>query len=347
MTVEQSNTYSRKRVFLLGATGFIGGEILYKLLTLPEFEKFDITILTRCHEKAKQIRQLTQGKVKPVVGSVRDPFLMYHELQKADIVINAADVDSVRCAKYISNVASRIRKPYLVLHTSGTSVIGDGLSAIKGSPKVYSDVANNKDINSLPDQQPHRPVDKIILGIQERNPEYVRTVIVAPPTIFGQNDGFINRQSVQIPKLVALAMKNKQSFTTYSGDYNWSHVHIDDLANLYVILLKNLLDGKNIKTGREGYYFAENGVHNWKDISSRIGELLKERGLVKTDEVANLQPEQIQKLANDEFAPYYWGTNSVSKADLARSYGWNPKFTTNDLLRDVDNTIQLAIQENY
>lgn len=337
MTVEKPTTYQRQRVLLLGATGFIGGEILYKMLTLPEFEKFDITILTRCYEKAKRIQTITQGKVTPVVGSIRDPFLMYHEFQRADIVINAADVNSVRCARYLSNVASRIRKPYLILHTSGTSVADDGLSS----------ASNRAHKNSLPEHQPHKPVDRIIMGIQEKNPEFVKTVIISPPTIFGRNDGFIHRQSVQIPKLVQLAMKNKQAFTTYSGDYNSSHVHINDLADLYVILLKNLLDGNNIKTGREGYYFAENGVHYWKDISARVGKLLKEKGLVKTDQVAQLQPEQIQKLANDEFAPYYWGTNSASRAELARSYGWEPKFTTADLLHDIESTIELAIQDNY
>jgi len=347
MTVEKPHTYERKRVFLLGATGFIGGEILYKLLTLPQFSKFDITVLTRCHEKAKQISQLTKGQVKPIVGSVRDPFLMYHQLQKADIVINTADVDNVRCAKYISNVATRIKKPYLILHTSGTSVIGDGLSSKKGpTNKIYSDLKNNDEINKLSDDQPHRPVDKIILNIEEQNPEYVRTVIISPPAIFGISDGYIHKESIQIPRLVKLAIKNKQAFTTYSGDYNWSHVHIDDLGDLYIILLSKLLDGEDIKTGKEGYYFAENGVHYWKDISSKIGSTLKERGVIKTDEVANLQPEQIIKLANDEFAPFYWGTNSVSKAELARSYGWEPKFSTADLLHDVEHTVDLAIQEN-
>lgn len=338
MTVEQPTTYQRQKVLLLGATGFIGGEILYKLLTLPQFEKLDITILTRCYEKARKIHSTTQGRVRPIVGSVRDVFLMHHEFQRADIVINANGVDSIRCAKYLSKVASKVRKPYLILHTSGASTI----SATKGaSDRVFSDLENNNEIV-------HTPVDEIILGIEERNPKFVKTVIVSPPTIFGRNDGFIRREAVSIPKLVKLAMKNKQAFTAYSGDYHLSHVHINDLADLYVMLLEHLLVGNKIKTGREGYYFAENGVHDWKDISAQIGKLLKQKGLVKTEEVAQLQPEQIQKLANDETAPYYWGTNAVTKADLARSYGWQPKFTTADLLNDLESTVDhIALQENY
>lgn len=345
MFQESSTPFPKLKVFILGATGYIGGEILFKLLILPEFSQFEITALSRTTEKAQELLKKTDNRIKTLIGTLDDTELLTEELKKSDIVINAADVDNVTVAKTISNVATSIKKPFLILHTSGTSVLGDGLSPTKSPAKVYSDLKDNQAINSLPLEQPHRPVDEIILNIQEQNPEFVKTVLVAPPAIFGENDGYINRESVQIPLLIKLAVKNGQVFSVYSGNYQWSHVHVDDLADLYIILLKKLLKGdSDIKTGKEGYYFAENGVHYWKDISARIGKLLKERGLIKTDQVAQLDPDAIRKLADIDFAPYYWGTNSISKAELAKEYGWEPKFGTYELLHEVEYCIERFIK---
>lgn len=348
MSEESSTPFSKQRVLVLGATGYIGGEILFKLLKLPEFRNFEISTITRSSESASELSKLTQNRVNTIIGSLDDSSLLEEHLSNSDVVINAADVDNVNVGKSIAKIASKVEHPFLILHTSGTSVLGDELSATKGpSDKVYSDLKDNEEITNLPETQPHRPVDKIILSIQDSNPKWVKTVLISPPTIFGLNEGYIHRESVQIPLLIELSIKNKQAFTTYSGDYKWSHVHVDDLADLYIILLRNLLinGGKDIKTGKEGYYFAEVGVHYWKDISSRIARLLKEHKVLDNDSLAQLEPKDIRKLADGfEFAPLLWGTNAVSKAELGREYGWEPKFTTADLLHDIEASVDRAVE---
>ncbi|CAK7898712.1 hypothetical protein CAAN3_04S02520 [[Candida] anglica] len=334
------------KVFLTGATGYIGGEVLYQLLNSKDHQ-FEVSALVRSQAKADLLVKKTDGKVTPILGSLDDLEVIKSAVFDADIVINTANVDHVPSAQILSESLLLKKTPTILIHTSGTSVVGDDLSAVKGpTDEVYSDISSIAKINSLPDEQPHRPVDKIILDIQDQNPN-VKVAVVCPSTIFGLSNGYDKINSVQIPDLIRYSIKNKQAFSVYSGAYIWSHIDIKDLGDLYYLILDSFLQKKNIPSGKEGYYFGsytlENETvkaepseieHTWRQVSQKIADVLLSRGLIPTSEVVDLTPEEIVKLSGDNFAPYYWGSNSRTRGDNGKKIGFAPKYTTSQRFWD-------------
>lgn len=348
---------SIRKVFITGATGYIGGEVLYKLLNGEE--QFDITALVRSQAKSDKLLAATGNKIFTAIGNLDDAAIIREQAEKADIIINTADVDHVASAELLLSVLVAKRTPTILIHTSGTSVIGDALSATKTrSPKIYSDVKNIDEINLLPQNQPHRPVDEIVLDIQEKNP-LVKTVIIAPSTIFGLSHGYDKINSVQVPYLVELSLKRGKVFSVYSGDYIWSHIHIHDLGELYELIWKRLTrDPLSIPTGKQGYYFGSYSINNeqgtklssiehvWYDVSKAIGESLYKRKLVTTPDVDHLAQEEIVKFSGDDFAPFYWGSNSRSRGDNGYKIGWEPKyFESKYFLASIDEDIDYLLNK--
>ena len=326
-------------VFITGATGYIGGQILYELLNSSS-HSFNVTALVRSTEKAAKLQQATNNKVSTVIGNLDDCALMAEMVAKSDIIVNTANVDHVPSAKVLSDVLAQSTSRKILIHTSGTSVIGDALDAKKSpTTKVYSDSKNIDEINSLNQIQPHRPVDATVLDIHSRN-NLVDTVIICPSTIYGVSNGFDNVLSIQVPTIMRLAAKKGQPFTVYTGDYIWSNIHIRDLGNLYMLILEKLIKKEDIPVNKQGYYFGsyflENEVvtekpsyieHTWRDVAIAVGEKLKARNVIDNVEVAEMQEDEVVTLKNDEFAPYYWGTNSRSRGDNGKIIGWVPKFS--------------------
>lgn len=329
-------------VFITGATGYIGGEVLYQVLK----HGYKATALVRNQEKADNLKAKAGEKVSTVIGLLDDSNLLKEQVRLHDIIINTADVDHVPSAKAIAQELGRKDKKTIFIHTSGTSILGDELDAKKGrSLKVYSDIDDIDEINTLDEKQPHRPVDAIVQEIQQNNP-LVKTVIVSPSCIFGRSNGYDKIVSAQIPLMTEVAKRNGGPYTVYSGDYIWSHVHIEDLGELYLVLLEKLVKGENIPSGKDGYYFGSytstNPVsetpdeieHTWRDVAAKVGEHLFKKKAITSSELESLEPKKVAELAGFDFAPYLWGTNSRSRADRAISIGWKPKYTDGKIFWD-------------
>lgn len=331
------------KVFITGATGFIGGEVLYRVIN--DFPEASVTALVRTEEKAKAVKSKFPT-VSTVLGDLSSFDVLEKEYDAADVVITAANVDDEPSAEALAKVARNKTKPFYILHTSGTSVLSDGLApdhVKKFDGKPYVDATDNAKITLLPDKQPHRLVDKIVLDIEESNPEFVKTVIVCPPAIYGFNRGPGQRISYQVPVLAEQSIKNKQVFLVYNGNFIWSHVHVHDLGRFYSLLLSKLLAKETIPTGRKGYYFCENGTHYWSQVSEIIAKVLKKNNAIENTEVAQLEPKEVEKLCGFDFAPWLWGTNSYSKAELARKLGWSPEYEDKTFFEDVEEQTKFKL----
>jgi N-acetyl-gamma-glutamylphosphate reductase len=82
---------SSTNILLLGATGYIGGTILSKLLTHPDKSSLKIRILVRSQEKVEKINGLHLG-VEAFVGSTDDSALLEDLVAESDVVFSATPV---------------------------------------------------------------------------------------------------------------------------------------------------------------------------------------------------------------------------------------------------------------
>ena len=112
-----------------------------------------------------------------------------------------------------------------------------------------------------------------------------------PPTVWGVGTGLVNRISVQTPLAIAAAVRRRRAFMV--GDQHrcravFSHVHIEDLARLYDILLERVMRGLDVPHGERGFLFAEAGEFAWAEYYENIASALYERGRIGSRELATL-----------------------------------------------------------
>jgi nucleoside-diphosphate-sugar epimerase len=311
------------KIFATGASGYIGGTALDVIITKhPEYE---ITALIR--DPKKGIALTTKyPSVKIVAGTLDSGDIIKEESSKADIVLHFADCDHVPSAKSIVAGLSERTAPSYLIHTSGSAILVDITRTDEfgkfAAEKIYDDIKDVGEITSLPlTGHLHRDVDIVILGA---NSSTLKTAIVCPPTIYGRGSGSGNNRSNQVPGLTQQTLKRGEAFQVAEGKSVWNNVHINDLANHYLLLVEDAATGgKNATWGTKGYYFSENGEHAWGELAAKIAAKAKAKGYLKTDNVASLSNEEIAKI--NPFGAILWGSNSRGTASRAGKFlGWKP-----------------------
>ena len=167
------------------------------------------------------------------------------------------------------------------------------------------------------------------------------------PTIYGIGSGLFNTTSVQIDGIIRAARKLGYTPVVGSGAAEWDHVHIDDLADLYELLLGKILDGKDVQSNKSGIYFNETGHHAWREISDRVARAGKELGYLTTDEVREVTLELWEATAG---IPAFVGelgfaSRARTQAVRARELGWAPKKTREDFEESFTTEWKVVAQE--
>ncbi|KAI9061683.1 NAD-P-binding protein [Trametes sanguinea] len=351
----------RASVFLLGATGYIGGGVLARLLVNAK-PLFDITVLLRDAVKADKLKPFG---VKTVLGTLDDTDKVEQLASQADIVFECADADHVASTKAVlAGLKKRYQetgRPPALIHTSGTGVLADDAAGMHDTDTIYYDT-NVEQLAQLPPEQPHREIDLLVLAADEEG--YVKSYLVLPSTIYGLakgplvDAGIMNPQSQQIPALIMASMDRNRGGMVGEGKNIWPNVHIDDsehlrrpvinlgeaeriiAVHLYEVLWNAIEGCKDIGHGKEGYYFAENGEHRLYDVAKQIGQVLKDFGLADTEEPSTFTQEELDKYfaGSDSL-----GSNSRCRAERSRSIGWKPSKTTEDMLASIKLEIQYML----
>jgi nucleoside-diphosphate-sugar epimerase len=338
------NNIEMTKLFVTGATGYIGGDALYAIATAhPDYE---ITALVRNTDKGAQVAK-DFVKVRLVCGDLNDEALIEKESAAADIVCNWANADHEGCLQaMIRGLATKsASEPGFLIHNSGGGLIAfEDIRAQrygeKLSEKVYDDLDGVHEVTSLPEDAPHHFTDKVVVGASEQH-EGIRTAVVCPPAIYGAGRGPDNQRSVQIPELCAATIRNGFTPKVNAGQAYWNFVHVHDLSNLYLLLVEKAAaggitadwDGKPATWGKEGYYFCENEEHIWEEVAGWIAEEAKAMKLVKEAVVKSISPEEADKMS--PWGGVLWGANVRGKALRAKKVlGWKPEKTLKKELRE-------------
>jgi len=325
---------SSKTLFLLGATGYIGGSLLKGIINVHPH--FLITALVRKEKDIQPIKALGVSNV--ILGSHEDLEKIQQLVARSDIVVNAADADDLPLTKAIlegfkSRSKTSSDNPILI-HTSGTGVVSDdaeGEFAPTGQ-KIWNDNSED-DIRSIPPEQPHRLVDLEIFRADEH--QHCSAYIVAPSTIYGIGSGPVNKISQQIPGAVRVAVKHKQAVYIGKGTNKWNNVHINDLIELYLLVLSRALSGTKESSSYAKFYFGSVYEHVWGDIIRQIGQILYEKGILPSAEAKSITLKTEPCLRSVD-------NNSRSTSDRAFALGWKPKSKSIEETLEEDVTATLA-----
>ena len=134
--------------------------------------------------------------------------------------------------------------------------------------------------------------------------------MIRPSLIYGRGLG-VNAASVQVPKLIDVARKAGKPRHVGRGLNIWSHVHIDDVVDLYLLALERAPAGS--------LFYVENGECPMRTITEAIGRVQ-----------GNRPPEDwpVEQAYLEWGAAAYtsFGSNSRVRAAKARGMlAWQPK----------------------
>lgn len=175
------------------------------------------------------------------------------------LLLDTGDIDHPGCAKAIlSGLAKKTGKSFLI-HLTGTGCISDEREQTwegKFNPHVWDDVKEIKEIYDLPDSAQHHVIDR---QIQDASNDLVKTVIICPPDIYGQSSTIGNRATFMVPDYVAAVKTYGECFYLGAGENMRAVTHIDDVVDLFVLILTKYLEGgqelqygKEVRTAKHG-----------------------------------------------------------------------------------------------
>ncbi|TFK91161.1 NAD-P-binding protein [Polyporus arcularius HHB13444] len=342
---------SKTPIFLTGATGYIGGAVLARLLNHPNASTFAITALVRNAEKAKVLE--SKFGVKAVVGNHEEFDKVESLAENAHVVFNLAEADNV---PFIKAVLSGLRKRHakhgdlpILIHTSGTGLLADDARGEYATDVIYDDL-NVEQYKAIPDTALHRNVDLLVINADVEG--YARTYIVPPSTIYGiakhplVDAGVANPHSIQIPTIIEACLARKQAGVVGKGKGIWPDVHIDDIADLYIVLYDAIVaNPEKVGHGWEGIFFGENGEHSWYQISKAIGEAMVALGISTDPEPTSFTTEEMVKYFGSEQWGWYCSSNSRCRGNRPRALGWKPKYTTEDMLKSIQTEVEEILKK--
>ncbi|MEX3790213.1 NAD-dependent epimerase/dehydratase family protein [Paraburkholderia sp. BR14374] len=287
------------KIFVTGASGFIGGSIAAHLARAGH----QVRGLIRKPEHSAELKRLG---IEPVIGTLDDRALLIAEAQAADAVINAASSDHEGAVRAL--IDGLAGSGNVFLHTSGSSIVGDASGGEAGEARIYHE-------DALPtpsaDKAARVAIDQLVLDAAQRN---VRSAVLCNTLIYGHG-AVAGSASVQLPRLVRQAQKSGVVRHVGSGGNIWSNVHIDDVAELYRLALD--------KTPAGTFYFVESGEASFSDMSTAIARAMK------LGAPQNWPLEDAKQEWGYEMASYGLGSNSRVRGERARRLlGWQPRRTS-------------------
>ncbi|KAH9052953.1 hypothetical protein EDB83DRAFT_2619944 [Lactarius deliciosus] len=336
---------SKTHIFITGATGYIGGSVLQRLLDHPKSDTFEITALVRNADKATLLN--TVG-VNTAVASLSDLDKVTELAAASDIIIHTTDAKDHKAAKAILHGLKarhdKTGKIPIYIHTSGAGMLMDNAAGLHDTDVIYADT-DPEQIESLPDTAAHRLVDREVVAADKEG--YVRTYIVLPSTIYGIATGKLfdlgisHAHSIQLPAAIRGSLDRGQGGVIGEGKNIWPNVEVHEQAELYQIILDAALSDPSTPHGRDGYYFGASDEYRLYDLAKAYSQVLYDLGKGKSPEPTSFTAEEVQKY----FGGAWLGSNARCKAERGRALGWKPTKTTKDFFDSVRPNVEAIIAQ--
>ncbi|KAM0332201.1 hypothetical protein ACHAQA_002476 [Verticillium albo-atrum] len=319
------------KVFLTGASGYIGGDLLSQLR--KRHPDYIIRALIRDQKVAGDLEEAgLGGNFHVVLGSLDDTDVVSREAAGADIILNLAQTGHLKSVEVIHEALSKRGKdgkPAHWIQISGASALSAAEIADKarvpgsGSDSVFDDLDGVADVRAIIEAHPGRAVDNYILDVARNTPQ-INTALVFPPIIYGKGRGRKDR-SVQIPELVRATLQRKRGVQVGRGLSIWGNVHIHELSELFISLVEKAVDGHSETRhwNLDGVYLTGLREKSFGEISKLVAIAAKEKGRIPSDEVDEVLGDEANQVL--PHGTILFGTNARSKARRGIDHlGWNP-----------------------
>ena len=286
------------RVFLTGATGFIGSAIVKELTEAGH----QVLGFARSDASAASLKA---AGVEVHRGALEDLDSLKRGAQTCDGVIHTAFIHDF--SQFMVNVETDRRAVEAIvsaLQDSGKPLVitSGSMMVAHGRPATEQDAPLSVEVPRAASEAMVLATDRGVRG----------SVVRLAPTVHGAGDhGFV-------PRLINIARETGLSAYVGDGANVWPAVHRLDAAHLYRLALENAEPGTRL------HGIAEEGIP-FRAIAEAIGAGL---GIPVRSLTANEAPAHFDFLAR-----FVATDNPVSSAITRKSLGWHPEGP--DLLSDM------------
>ena len=298
------------KVFVTGATGYIGGSVATRLLEAGHA----VIGLARSAEAAAA---LTARGIEPLAGDINAYTPFVEAARRADAVINAANSDNPFVVHALLDGLKGSGKR--LIQTSGSSVVG---AYDNGEPSERV-LDEDTPFTPQPEKAMRVAIDQSVLAAAR---DGVHAIVIRPTLIYGRGIG-VAATSIQLPKLIDVARKRGVPGHVGRGLNIWSNVHIADVVDLYLLALDRAPAGS--------LFYAENGEASFKAVAEAIGRML---GLGERTDPWSIG-EAVEALGPGAYLSF--GSNCRVRGKRARELGWKPK--ADRLIDEIENGVYVQV----
>src|SRR5262245_1188597 len=285
------------RIFLTGATGYIGTAVLDALVR----GSHDVTALVRNNEKA---RRVAKRGAHPVIGSLEDPESFRGSVDAQDGYVHAAYDGRSGRGPAIEKAALEVliaaaKRPRtsgnagpdkrFIIYTSGVWILG----------RTLEPAAEDAPINPIAYSAFRQAHEKMVL---DAGGDHLRTIVIRPGVVYGGGEGMVGE--------IFKSASNGLVRVVGDGNNHWPLIYDRDLADLYARLAAH--------PGAAGIYHAtDEGDERVNAIVAAIKPYLQVKPDVRhvpIEEARNKMGAYADALALDQ----------VVRSPRARALGWTP-----------------------
>ena len=294
------------RIFLTGATGYVGSAVMDALLRSGH----EVTALVRDPEKAEQV---SRRSVHPIIGELSRPASYAAAAENADSIVHTAlesskrsqKVDRIALDTLLAAAGRRAAAgvPARMVYTSNTWVLGEAQGATEDTP-----------VNPIPLVSWRPDHERAVLDAERHG---VRAIVIRPGVVYGGARGIVGDLLKDAANGLVRVVGN--------GRNHWACIYDRDLADLYV-RVATMDDAAGV------FHANDEADESVDDIVAAIAEHAK-----MTPDVRHMPIDEARK----KLGPYAdaLALDQIVRSPRAHALGWAPT------LRSVAGSVARLLEE--
>ena len=301
-----------KNVLITGGAGYVGCVLTRQLLGAD----YDVTVYDAMYFGRDGLPE--HSNLRVIEGDIRDTPKLKNAFEGMDIVLNLACISNDPSFDLDENLSKSIN-----FDCFEPMVVAAKQAGVKRF--IYASTSSVYGVSSAPDVTEEHPLVPLTyynkfkglcepLLFKHQSPEFT-CVTVRPATVCGYSPR--TRLDLSVNILTNHAVNNNK-ITVFGGSQLRPSLHVNDMADLYKLLLEVPNEKIAGQTSNSGY---EN--HSIAEIAGMVRKVVLEEFPKKTD-------VPIETVPTDDLRSYH-----INSDKIARVLGFKPKRNIEDAVRDL------------